>query len=165
MRVKIKDNSNIKFHNKCVICGEKCLDEKFEITGINDNGYLFFRYLLNYFSPAPKINVPIHKTCYDKVNSNDSILQKAGAVSFFSAFGISYWLRNEFDYWNWIISLIVTILIYNLLSWFIRDTPFCFSKNEYRYEFVFGNKQIAEEFKELNKDNLFDIGTLINPKK
>jgi len=164
MRVNIIKESIITFPEKCVVCGEECLNEKIEITGVNAyDGWLLERWR-GYLSAKPKMNVPCHNSCNENIKPKEALRSKIiTGIALFSG-GIYYLLRNSIDFWFWI-SALVSVATANLFfNKFWYAEPFFFLKNQYKYEFVFGNKQVAEEFKELNKDNLFDIGKLFDLK-
>ena len=164
MRVNIIIDSTIKFPDKCVICGEECLNEKIEITGVNDYDGWFLERWRGYLSSKPKIYVPCHNSCDENIKPKEALRLKINiGIALFSG-GIYYLLRNSIDFWFWISALVSVAMANLFFNKFWYAEPFSFLKNQYKYEFNFGNKQIAAEFKELNKDNLFDIGKLIGQK-
>ena len=160
MKVSIITNSNIIFPTKCVVCGEECLNEEIEIKGFNDYEGYFERWrgLLN---SNPKIKVPMHEPCHAIIQSKESIHNKIIIAIILLSIAIIFLITKNLNRWYFILALLSAAIIDFFLKKYIFTTYFSFSKNEYRYEFDFCNERIAEDFKQLNIDELFDVGKLI----
>jgi hypothetical protein len=165
-RVYLKNDTTINFPIKCIVCGELCIKEKKEIDGYYENYSLwFFERWKRYFSANPKICVPIHRKCDEILNRKTTFRNTILIVVFIASLGINFLITNEIDRWSLVISLIPSIIAHYTLNLCYYPEPIRFTKDDLRTRFVFGNENYTMEFKKLNKDNLFDAGKLLHPKR
>lgn len=158
-RVYICADASIKFPDKCVFCGENCKKENVEITGNHNYEIWFFNRLKTYFTPEPKIFVPIHKKCNKILNSKEAIRNKICISIVLLSMGITYLVVKKFDlFWFAIAALIPVLIVDYSLNMYWYPKPFKFFRNQHRFEFVFGNEDYAKEFKVLNKSSLYKEG-------
>ena len=163
--VYLKNDSNIFFPDKCIVCGESCANEKIEVEGYYEKSTTWSLFpLIKYFPQKFKILVPLHNNCNEIVKKKESIRSAILIGIFLLLLSLLAFIENQIDEWTLVRAVIAVIIMHYFLNMFWFPTPFDFSKSELRTKFKFGSKIYADEFKKINKSILFDIGQLFQSK-
>ena len=159
--VYLRNDTNINFPEQCIICGQRCINEKFEIVGYYEKSKtISFLNFKKYFPKKLKFLVPLHKKCNEGLKNKDALRNSILIGLFFVILSAIFLIKNRFDRWTWVKAGVTIPIMHYLLNIFWFPIPIDISKSDLRTKFKFGSKKYADEFEKLNKANLFDLGQL-----
>ena len=159
--VYLRNDTNINFPKQCIICGQRCINEKFEVVGYYEKTTtISFLNYKKYFPKKLKLLVPLHKYCNESLKNKDAVRNSILIGIFFVILSAIFIIEKQFDRWILVKAGIAIPIMHYLLNIFWSPIPIDISRNELRTKFKFGSKKYADEFEKLNKANLFDIGQL-----